>query len=602
MEEGRLIQTGNKMTLRRGKTEYSFVPGIPIWIPEHDAVDLLKSPEFREVGGPVEKDSPKICWVVNHLGLGGAERHTLDLLISFKHHNWGHSVVSVNGNRADDVLLKEFEKYSDVYYGQNVASKFADDADLVILVCATKQDFKLRKLWSTPTVCIIHSVIAAPQMDNTFYVVPSQIAKDAQTVEAMLIPNGVNYKFWSSGTSVRRRIGVSSGDFVVLYVGRLSKEKGVEMLLRAVNRVGCRIILAGTGPEEENLKSLVNEWGMQDSVSFRGYVPPEGIRNLLRSSDCLVLPSETESAPLCVIEAMAAGCPVIATNVGDVPKMLLNGDAGYLIKPGDEDGLVKLLSDSVDGLSDLENKAKAAVSVVYNNYNDRTMTCMYHSLFGYLVGCPLVVVGVTSIDKPIHDTVKSVLRSSYTNIRVVYAGLHNHVFIDQYTGRDWEVLDSRVEYLLTGEEKEISNVNVILGSVYDCGFVLLLRAGNLISKDFIEKCVAANSPLVFTKYDDGEIREVLFSDGLLEDQILPQCCMFVDFSMVRSIQIPADYPNFWPLIYGVYVEKMSSGHKSFIHNELIVQGVDGVEDTPANIDLLSKEQGYSEIISAIRSG
>lgn len=598
--EGRLVQTGSKSTIRRGRTSYDFYPGVPLWVPEEDAVDILKSPEFREVGGPSETDSPKICWVISNLGLGGAERHTLDLLASFKHHNWEHSVLCLDGRRATDVLLKEFEKYATVYYGRNVVMKFAEDADLVVLVCCTKKDFKVRSAWKTPTVCIIHSVMKAPEMENTFYVVPSETARDAQTVESLLIPNGVDYKFWSSGSSVRKRMNISAGDFVTLYVGRLSEEKGVELLLRAVSRVGCRLIIAGTGPEEETLKGLAEQWGMKDSVSFRGYIPPEGIRNLLRSSDCLVLPSRSESAPLSILEAMAAGCPVIATNVGDIPKMLVGGEAGYLFEPGDEEALVKILSESVDGLTELDTKAKVAASIVYNNYSYRSMSAMYHSLFGYLVGCPLVVVGITSTGEQIHATMKSVLKSTYTNIRVIYSGVYNYVSSDQYTGRDWEYLDSRVEYLLTGEDDEIDNVNVILSSIYDCGFLLLLRAGNTISPEHIEMCVVANSPIVFTRYDDGEVRTVLFEDGKVADQILPQCCVFTDFSVVRGIQIPREFPNFWPLILVVYAETMTKEHKSFIHNELTVSGVDSLDDTPANVDMIEKESGYVAVLNQIR--
>jgi glycosyltransferase involved in cell wall biosynthesis len=123
-----------------------------------------------------------------------------------------------------------------------------------------------------------------------------------------------------------------------LFVGRLSPEKGVGTLLTAWERLGMRIPLriVGDGP----LKGQVIRTADEDSrVEWLGYRPTAEVHALLKDAGVVVLPSLTEGAPLSVLEAMAAGTPVIAADIGAMAEFVEHGRTGLRFRPGDPEDL-----------------------------------------------------------------------------------------------------------------------------------------------------------------------------------------------------------------------------------------------------------------------
>jgi len=154
------------------------------------------------------------------------------------------------------------------------------------------------------------------------------------------IANGVEVeRFQGAQPSLKS----SSSTFsVVGFVGRLVPGKGADVLLRAAPRVlsrypNSRFMLVGDGPARQELESLASQLGVTDRVLFAGV--REDMPQVYGSFDLLVLPSLCEAMPMCVLEAMAAGKPVIATRVGAVPKLIEDDKTGMLIEPGDVAGL-----------------------------------------------------------------------------------------------------------------------------------------------------------------------------------------------------------------------------------------------------------------------
>jgi glycosyltransferase involved in cell wall biosynthesis len=115
---------------------------------------------------------------------------------------------------------------------------------------------------------------------------------------------------------------------VVAFVGRLSPEKAPEVLLRALRGTATRILVAGEGPLREALAAEADP----EQVRFLGFL--SDVRPVLAAADVLALPSRTEGLPMAVLEAMAAGLPVVASAVGSLPEVLGEG-AGLLVPPGD---------------------------------------------------------------------------------------------------------------------------------------------------------------------------------------------------------------------------------------------------------------------------
>jgi glycosyltransferase involved in cell wall biosynthesis len=118
-----------------------------------------------------------------------------------------------------------------------------------------------------------------------------------------------------------------------LYVGRLAPEKDVGTLLEAWRSIRAPLILVGDGPDRGALEALAPE-----GVEFRGTVSPEEVTLLLKGARALLFPTRcNEGGPRSVIEAYAAGVPVIATSLGALPEMVEHGTSGLLVQPGGTD-------------------------------------------------------------------------------------------------------------------------------------------------------------------------------------------------------------------------------------------------------------------------
>ena len=136
----------------------------------------------------------------------------------------------------------------------------------------------------------------------------------------------------------------------VLYLGRIVHRKGVHILIKALSMAKQRFsnIRANiAGPSDlqylESLKTLVEKLGLKDNVSFTGIIKEEEKYIFIKSHRVVVLPSLKDYTPNILLEAQALGVPVIATKVGAVPEMIINGETGLLVKPNDAYGLAKAL-------------------------------------------------------------------------------------------------------------------------------------------------------------------------------------------------------------------------------------------------------------------
>jgi rhamnosyl/mannosyltransferase len=132
------------------------------------------------------------------------------------------------------------------------------------------------------------------------------------------------------------------GERVVLFVGRLHEQKGLEYLLRAMVGLDARLVLVGTGYLERSLRSLAAELRLGDNVVFEGQLPPNEIVPYLYASSLLVLPSVNsgESFGIVQLEAMICGKPVVSTDLPTgVPWVNQNGITGLIVPPKDVDSL-----------------------------------------------------------------------------------------------------------------------------------------------------------------------------------------------------------------------------------------------------------------------
>lgn len=161
------------------------------------------------------------------------------------------------------------------------------------------------------------------------------------------IPNGVDTEWFRPAAdreAIRRALGLHGR--VVSFAGRLAPEKGLPVLLEAWERVtstlsDARLLLFGTGPQEQMLREQAQRLRCSDRVVFCGERP--GLLPYFQASDLFVLPSLSEGMSNALLEAMACGRACIASRVGASGELITDGVNGLLVEPGDADGLAVAL-------------------------------------------------------------------------------------------------------------------------------------------------------------------------------------------------------------------------------------------------------------------
>jgi glycosyltransferase involved in cell wall biosynthesis len=161
-----------------------------------------------------------------------------------------------------------------------------------------------------------------------------------------VVPNGIPDSFKDGLQSARNEHPPT-----LLFLSTLMEEKGTLDLLRALPKVreragNLRAIFAGEWylqRDKETSERIINESGIGSWAEFAGPVGPIKKQQLLENSDVLVFPTKYpfEGHPYVILEAMAVGLPIISTNIGCIPEMVENGVNGFLIEPGDVEGLAE---------------------------------------------------------------------------------------------------------------------------------------------------------------------------------------------------------------------------------------------------------------------
>lgn len=180
---------------------------------------------------------------------------------------------------------------------------------------------------------------------------------------------------------------VASGP-VVGTLARLDPIKGIDLLLEALAGLpGVTAAIVGQGPSEVELRALADDLGVADRARFLGW--SEHPRGWLGGFDLFVLPSRMEGLPLSIAEAMLARLPVVATAVGSVDEIVLDGETGILIPPDDVDALrvalARLLEDPVER-QELGNRGRERA---LRDFTSGAMARAYEAVYAEITGRPM---------------------------------------------------------------------------------------------------------------------------------------------------------------------------------------------------------------------
>jgi glycosyltransferase involved in cell wall biosynthesis len=177
------------------------------------------------------------------------------------------------------------------------------------------------------------------------FVVPGRASEEyvralAPSARISIAPNAVDNELFASGVARDDVEGVC-----ILYVGRLAKEKGVDVLLRAARGLDANVVIAGTGPQEEALRAIAPE-----GTRFLGHVDRDDLPAWYASADLLVLPSLAEPWGMPLNEGAAAGLPLVSTDAsGAAHELIEDGVNGFRVPAGDvgalHDALARLVAD-----------------------------------------------------------------------------------------------------------------------------------------------------------------------------------------------------------------------------------------------------------------
>jgi glycosyltransferase involved in cell wall biosynthesis len=149
----------------------------------------------------------------------------------------------------------------------------------------------------------------------------------------------------NDGTYLKERYGIPESRSVILYVGRLDREKRIELIMHAlpqiIGSVDAHLALAGTGKLRAEFEHVAEEMGIRGRVTFTGFVPDQDLPNLYRMADLFVIAGIAELQSIVTMEAMASGLPVIAVNAVALPELVHDGENGYLFPDGDSQTLAE---------------------------------------------------------------------------------------------------------------------------------------------------------------------------------------------------------------------------------------------------------------------
>ncbi|TFG38016.1 MAG: glycosyltransferase [Candidatus Aminicenantes bacterium] len=172
-------------------------------------------------------------------------------------------------------------------------------------------------------------------------------------------------------------------EHIIVSVGRLAEVKNVPMLLHAVSKVDVpfpfRLLLLGDGPERKNLQQIASDLGISDKVEFLGN--RLDVRAILKGSELFVLASMYEGISMSILEAMAMGLPVVATNVGGNPGVIAEGESGYLVNPDDSAAMAMRISNLLLDKELRLRMGRMGRRIVEDKFSTRRMVRDYEKIY-----------------------------------------------------------------------------------------------------------------------------------------------------------------------------------------------------------------------------
>jgi glycosyltransferase involved in cell wall biosynthesis len=361
----------------------------------------------------------KVLLLVIGLGVGGTEAHVLELASRMDRRKFdvmvcslkplgqlgkelqtrGIRVVSLEGQGKYDprvlwrlweiVKREQPDLVQSFLFWANVAARLVRTVHRKLLVISSYHDEVVQEGWfqrfvDRLTMGWTEKIVCCSQAVRRS--VESRIGggKDQFAV----IPFGVEIRHYAGLTPVSRdQLGLREGIPLIGTVCRLVEpKKGLRVLLEAVAQLerggsqpSCQLVIVGEGPAEQDLRSLCQRLGIASRVVFAGV--RRDIPRLLPLFDVFVLPSLYEGFGIAILEAMAAGRPVVATTVGGIPEFVRQGETGILVEPGDAASLANAIRSLLQHPEQAQEMGLKGQEVVRDHFGIATVVRQHEQVY-----------------------------------------------------------------------------------------------------------------------------------------------------------------------------------------------------------------------------
>ncbi len=298
--------------------------------------------------------------------------------------DFNNDVVLVH-NRMETVISKNTDKYNNIIFIHNdIAAQIGQRASEVLWSKFPWLYFWFEKLIFKKIQNVFTVSTASLKLYNERY----SFMKNKFSFIPTWVDTSIFYPASKSKNTLRceiRELGVkfnNDGKWV-LFVGRLQKQKAPERLINAFYSLlqiqpDARLILAGDGNLRSQVEDQIKELGLGDKVQLLGAVTPQIIRLCYQSSDVLALSSNFEGMPICVLESLACGLPVVSTNVGEISRVVKSGVNGEIVENKNDHDIAQALFKVLNNQQRYNEKNCVQEIEMYSPLN--VLTPVYHTI------------------------------------------------------------------------------------------------------------------------------------------------------------------------------------------------------------------------------
>lgn len=224
-------------------------------------------------------------------------------------------------------------------------------------------------------------IVNVYKYDALISVAKKSITGEVRTRNYFVVGNGVNIDKFDNIKGLKDKT-----NFNILWVGRFVPVKGLPVLVEVAAGIikkypKVRFKLIGDGGEKERIRKLVTTYGLATSFKLENATFGNSLVKMYKSANVFVLPSiEAEGFPVTIAEAMAAKLPVIASNIGDTDRLVIDGQTGYLVRPGDKEDLYNKINKLLAS-PDMEKMGKNGYALVRSSYTWDKITQQTYEIY-----------------------------------------------------------------------------------------------------------------------------------------------------------------------------------------------------------------------------